>query len=69
MIAKPHTKFTYAEMKFFSMWYTRLSPALKSKVKSLIAEGRLELINGGWSENDEACPIYEDIIDNMMVGH
>ena len=35
----------------------------------MVAEGRWELINGGWSENDEACPIFEDIVDNMMVGH
>ena len=26
-------------------------------------------MNAGWSANDEACPIYEDIIDNIMVGH
>ena len=69
MISRPNTKFTYAEMKFFSMWYNRLAPDLKSQVKSLVADGRWEIINGGWSENDEACPIFEDIVDNMMVGH
>jgi lysosomal alpha-mannosidase len=38
-------------------------------VKDLVAEGRLEFINGGWSMNDEACPHYEDIIVNMLHGH
>ena len=26
------------------------------------------MISGGWSMHDEACPIYEDIIDNMKIG-
>ena len=32
-------------------------------------DGQLEFINGGWSANDEACPIYEEIIMNMFAGH
>jgi alpha-mannosidase len=24
---------------------------------------------GGWSATDEACPNYEDIINNMYIGH
>jgi hypothetical protein len=26
-------------------------------------------LSGGWSQHDEACTHYEDIINNMMVGH
>ena len=29
----------------------------------LIKEGRLEIANGGWVSNDEACTNYEDIIN------
>ncbi len=32
-------------------------------------EGRLEFINGGWVSHDEACPTYEEIILNMILGH
>ena len=35
----------------------------------LIKEGRLEIANGGWSATDEACPTYEDMINNMIQGH
>lgn len=42
---------------------------MKERVKKLVKNGQLELINGGWSMHDEACPIYEDIIDNMKIGH
>ena len=35
----------------------------------MIKEGRIEIVNGGWSMHDEACAHYEDMINNMMVGH
>lgn len=56
-------------MKFFSMWFYRQSENLQDQVRTLVREGRLELINAGWSMHDEACPHYEDMIHNMMVGH
>lgn len=27
------------------------------------------MLNGGWSMHDEACPTYEDMINNHMIGH
>jgi len=35
----------------------------------LVREGRLEFANAGWSASDEACPNYEDMINNMHIGH
>jgi alpha-mannosidase len=42
---------------------------MKNQVRALVNEGRLEIVNGGWTMNDEACPHYEDILNNMMIGH
>lgn len=42
---------------------------MKNDVRTLVKEGRLEFANAGWSSHDEGCTHYEDIIDNMMVGH
>ena len=42
---------------------------MKEKVRGLVKSGQLELLSGGWSMHDEACPTYEDMIDNMMTGH
>lgn len=28
----------------------------------------MELVNGGWVQNDEACSNYQDIILQMAVG-
>ena len=69
MTLKPHTKFTYVEMKYFSMWWKQQTKEVKDKVKQFVREGRFEFLNGGWSANDEACPAYEDILDNMVTGH
>lgn len=56
-------------MKFFSMWWDQQTEDMKEKVRMLVKNGQLELINGGWSMHDEACPTYEAMVDNMMIGH
>ncbi len=56
-------------MKFFTMWWKYQTDAMKDSVRMLVREGRLEFLNAGWSMSDEACPHYEDFINNMMVGH
>lgn len=38
-------------------------------MRALVKEGRLEFVNGGWVANDEACPTYDEIITNIMLGH
>ena len=56
-------------MKFFSMWWRNQTDELKQQVRNLVLEGRLELLNAGWSMHDEACPHFEDMINNMQAGH
>lgn len=41
----------------------------KSRTKSLIQRGSLEIVNGGWEMNDEVCPTYQDMILNIQKGH
>ena len=38
-------------------------------MRNLVITGQLEFLNAGWSMHDEACPSYEDMINNMMIGH
>jgi alpha-mannosidase len=35
----------------------------------MVKDGRFEFVNGGWVASDEACPVYEDLIENMALGH
>jgi hypothetical protein len=60
--------FTYAETKFFKMWYENQTAEVQEKAKSLVKDGRLDLVNGGWSSPDEAVTTYDALIDNFMMG-
>ena len=69
LLANPDRRFSYAEMKFFSMWWVEQPESVKADVRKLVASGRLELLSGGWTQHDEACPTYEEMITNMVTGH
>jgi alpha-mannosidase len=69
LLQDPTKKFTYVEMKFLSMWWKYQTDDMKIKVRMLVQQGRLEIINAGWSMHDEACTHYEDMINNMYIGH
>ncbi|CDW79296.1 glycosyl hydrolases family 38 protein [Stylonychia lemnae] len=62
-------RFSYVEMKFFSLWFYEQTHEMQDKVRKLVKDGQLEFLNGGWSMHDEACPHFEDMIENMMYGH
>ena len=47
------------------MWWDEQSHEMKELTRDLVSNGQLELVNGGWSMHDEACPIYDDMINNM----
>ena len=69
LIKDKKKRFSYVEMKFLSMWWKDQTDIMKEQVRELVTDGRLELLNAGWSMHDEACPYYEDMINNMMAGH
>ena len=51
------------------MWWDEQPDRIKDEVRRLIKNGQLEFLNGGWSMHDEACPTFNDMINNMMIGH
>lgn len=69
LIKDERRTFTQVEIKFFSMWWNEQNNTIKEEVRKLLNEGRLEFANAGWSMHDEACPIYEDMLNNMMYGN
>ena len=68
LLRNPDYRFTYVEIKFFSMWWEKQTAELQDQVRTLVNEGRLEFVNAGWSMHDEACTHYDDMMNNMMIG-
>uniref|UniRef100_S4RY66 Alpha-mannosidase n=1 Tax=Petromyzon marinus TaxID=7757 RepID=S4RY66_PETMA len=64
----PSRRFIYVEMAFLKRWWKQQGEAMRRRVRALISQGRLEIINGGWCMNDEATTHYNGIIDQMTLG-
>ncbi|EGC32455.1 hypothetical protein DICPUDRAFT_49593 [Dictyostelium purpureum] len=69
LLQNPERKFIYVEIAFFQRWWNEQTPTMQNLVKGLVESGQLEFINGGYCMNDEATTYYDDIIDQMTVGH
>lgn len=58
----------YVETSFLWKWWERQTDKVKQDVKYLINKGRLEIIGGGWSMNDEAVTHYHSLVDQYTWG-
>ena len=65
--ANPSLRFSWAETFFLSK-YLEDYPSDKVKIKALLSSGQLEIVGGGWVQNDEATPDYELVIRQMETG-
>ncbi|KAG7212847.1 hypothetical protein KM043_002203 [Ampulex compressa] len=68
LLANPERRFIYVETAFLWKWWVRQSEKVKEDVRNLIDEGRLEIIGGGWSMNDEAVTHYHSLVDQFTWG-
>ena len=69
LLIYPKMTFIWAESVFLSLWWQKLDSKSKDTVKSLIAEGRIEIVVGSWVVPDEANPYYYALVDQMIEGH
>ncbi|XP_043485751.1 lysosomal alpha-mannosidase isoform X1 [Polistes fuscatus] len=68
LLKNPDRRFIYVETAFFWKWWLRQNDNVKKDVRMLINTGRLEIIGGAWSMNDEAVTHYQSIIDQFTWG-
>lgn len=61
-------RFIYVETAFFWKWWLRQDAKVRADVRMLINQGRLEIIGGAWSMNDEACTHYHSLVDQFTWG-
>ena len=65
----PERKFVYVEQAFFQRWWRQQDDEMQALVRSFLANGQLEFINGGWCMHDEADTHYVDMVDQTTLGH
>ncbi|EAS02491.2 glycoside hydrolase family 38 amine-terminal domain protein (macronuclear) [Tetrahymena thermophila SB210] len=65
----PFRKFNQVEIGYLDIWWDSLTEEQRDTYKSLVQSGQIEILNGGWVMHDEATAYFEDIIENMTVGH
>ncbi|XP_043260159.1 lysosomal alpha-mannosidase isoform X2 [Colletes gigas] len=68
LLDNPERRFIYVETAFLRKWWLRQNENTKQDVRYLINEGRLEIISGGWSMNDEAVTHYHSLVDQFTWG-
>ncbi|XP_015589369.1 lysosomal alpha-mannosidase isoform X1 [Cephus cinctus] len=68
LLKDPSRRFIYVETAFLWKWWSNQDETVRDQVRSLINQGRLEIISGGWSMNDEAVTHYNSIIDQFSWG-
>ena len=61
-------RFIYVETAFLWKWWQEQDEPKRQIMRDLINEGRLEIIGGGWSMNDEAVTHYHSMIDQYTWG-
>lgn len=49
-------------------WVKELDPVLYEKIKRYVKEGRIELVGGGWVENDTNMPCGESLVRQELYG-
>lgn len=62
------SRFIQVETAFFKLWLSKQTQETIDIVKDLVNEGRLEIIGGAWSMNDEAASHYQSTIDQFTLG-
>uniref|UniRef100_A0AC35TT36 Alpha-mann_mid domain-containing protein n=1 Tax=Rhabditophanes sp. KR3021 TaxID=114890 RepID=A0AC35TT36_9BILA len=64
----PSRKFSFAETGFLWRWMETHDDKQKQRFTNLLNNGQIEIIGGGFVQNDEASAHYVDIIDQMTLG-
>ena len=65
----PSYKFVWAETSFLRRWMRDQTDQDKQRMRELIKSGRIEIVGGGFSQNDEALSDIEAVIRNLETGH
>jgi len=64
---KSDLKYTWCETIFLKMYLDQY-PSQKPKLIKLLQNQQLEIVGGGWVQNDEALPDFDLVLRQMRMG-
>ncbi|KAJ8915809.1 hypothetical protein NQ315_004621 [Exocentrus adspersus] len=68
LLENSNRRFVQVETAFFYKWWNSQNDDMKNNFKYLVDNGQIEMVNGAWSMNDEACTNYQSTIDQFTWG-
>uniref|UniRef100_A0A2S2QUE6 alpha-mannosidase n=1 Tax=Sipha flava TaxID=143950 RepID=A0A2S2QUE6_9HEMI len=68
LLKNKNRRFVFVETAFLWRWWEEQDEWNRNSLKTLVDEGRLQLLHGGWVMSDEAVPHYSTLIDQMTLG-
>uniref|UniRef100_A0A8C2SVI8 Lysosomal alpha-mannosidase n=1 Tax=Coturnix japonica TaxID=93934 RepID=A0A8C2SVI8_COTJA len=68
LLAEPRRRFVYAEVAFLERWWKEQKEGMRRAVRTLVEEGRLELVGGGWCMGDEGAAHYSPSVEQLSLG-
>ena len=69
LAAAPDRRFAFAEVGFFARWWAQQDGGTRALVRRLVHERRLEFVNGGYVQHDEAAAHFVGQLDQTTRGH
>ncbi|CAD8097963.1 unnamed protein product [Paramecium sonneborni] len=69
LVKYPDFTYVIGEICYFREFYEKQNETQQNIIKNFIQQGRIEIVNGGWVQNDQSSSNYQDIILQLQVGH
>lgn len=68
LLENEERKYTVGDMYYFQKWYYQQNETTREVIQDFVRNGRIEIVHGGWVSADEATTMYNDLVDNFLLG-
>ena len=69
LASNPALRFVWSETIWLQKWWPLQTAETQATLVRLVASGQIEIVGGGFVQNDEATTTVDDIVDQTLTGH